>query len=89
MMTDKQLTEHQIGERPEEEKAKERLLRARRAVEAMARIQHAIENCYNDTRTAVDLDARGHSTYNVLSRVERTLADVLTLIELNASMIVR
>ncbi len=89
-MTDKQLAEHQIGAGEKtDEKRSETQLRARRAVEAMARIQHAIENCYNDVRVASDLDARGHSTYNVLSRVERTLADVLTLIELNASMIVR
>ncbi len=83
-MTDKQLAEHQLAEHQTGEKTDpEKKLRARRAIEAMVRIQRALENCYNDIRTAIDLEERGLGVYNVLSRVERTLADVLTLIELN------
>ncbi len=58
---------------------------ARRAVEAMAYIQRAIENCYSDVRCAIEEDERGQNNGRILERIERTLANALTLIELNTS----
>jgi len=83
-MTNKQLVEKQIGGADGGlEKQTNTEAKARRAVEAMAHIQRAIENCYSDIRCAITEDERGESTGRILERVEHTLANVLTLIELN------
>jgi len=83
-MTNKQLAEHQIGGTTNAEGNAE--TKARRAVEKMAHIQRAIENCYEDTRTAINQDGLGYTNRKILERIEHTLANVLTVIELEVEM---
>jgi len=91
-MTNKQLTEHQVSGRlvrNEEggvEYESNAETKARRAVEKMAHIQRAIENCYSDVRCAIQADERGENNGRILERVEHTLANVLTVIELEVEM---
>jgi hypothetical protein len=67
-------------------RARDQAEKTRRAVAKMANIQRALENCYSDVRLAIEYDQRGENNGRILERIEHTLANVLTVIEIETNL---